>query len=79
MDPTGNITFTHEEENHGRIPFLDTTIVRKADGSVKLLVYRKKTHRRVFELQLPASTTSETRGSQNANGQERQYCDRREG
>jgi len=26
------------------MPFLDTLIVRKADGRVKLLVYRKKTH-----------------------------------
>ena len=34
----------HEEEDQGRIPFLNTLIVRKSDGSVKLLVYRKKTH-----------------------------------
>jgi len=26
------------------MPFLDTLIVRKADGRVKLLIYRKKTH-----------------------------------
>jgi len=26
------------------MPFLDTLIVRKTDGRVKLLVYRKKTH-----------------------------------
>ena len=36
--------FTHEEENEGLIPFLDTLITRKPDRSVKLLVYRKKTH-----------------------------------
>ena len=40
VDPTGNIKFTHEEEETGHILFLDTLIVRNAE--VKLLV--KKTH-----------------------------------
>ncbi len=43
-DPTQSIKFTYEKEHEGTIPFLDTLIVRKPDGSVKLLVYRKSTH-----------------------------------
>ncbi|KAI8507604.1 hypothetical protein Bbelb_149840 [Branchiostoma belcheri] len=43
-DPTGSIQFTHEEEKDGTLPFLDTLMVRKEDGTVKLLVYRKSTH-----------------------------------
>ena len=41
-DPTGNIKFTYEEGEDKQIPFLDTLLVRREDGSVKLLVYRKK-------------------------------------
>ena len=44
IDKSGSIKFTYEEEEQGRIPFLDTLIVRKEDGSVKVLVYRKPTH-----------------------------------
>ncbi|XP_019627820.1 PREDICTED: uncharacterized protein LOC109472449 [Branchiostoma belcheri] len=44
IDPTGSIQFTHEEEKDNTLPFLDTLLVRKGDGTVKLLVYRKSTH-----------------------------------
>ena len=43
-DPSGSIKFTFEKEASGQIPFLDTLIIRKPDGLVKLLVYRKVTH-----------------------------------
>ena len=43
-DPSNSIKFTYEHEKDGSIPFLDTLIIRKPDGSVKLCIYRKKTH-----------------------------------
>ena len=42
VDPTQSIKFTHEEEINGNIPFLDTSITRKADGSVKLQFTEKR-------------------------------------
>ena len=42
-DDTGSIKFTAEQEKNLQVPFLDILIVRKPDGHVKLLVYRKTT------------------------------------
>jgi hypothetical protein len=42
IDPTNSIKFTYEQEQDGAIPFLDTLITRKHDGSLKLSVYRKR-------------------------------------
>ena len=43
VDETGSLQCTYEMEDSGKIPFLDTLIVRKPDDSVKLLIYRKPT------------------------------------
>ena len=49
IDSTGSIRFTYEQEIEGQIKIrgfylLDTLLIRKEDGNVKLLVYRQKTH-----------------------------------
>ena len=45
IDESESINFIYEEETEGKLPFLDTFIVKKEDGTVKLLVYRKPTHK----------------------------------
>ncbi|XP_014672559.1 PREDICTED: uncharacterized protein LOC106813029 [Priapulus caudatus] len=41
---SGNIQFTSEVMGNNSIPFLDTKIVSRKDGTIKTVVYRKKTH-----------------------------------
>ena len=38
------IKFTVELEKDGTLPFLDTHLWRKEDGSLDIIVYRKPTH-----------------------------------
>ena len=42
IDP--NIQFTMESESKGKLPFLDVLLIRKEDGSISTLVFRKATH-----------------------------------
>ena len=44
QDPTGNIKFTCEQEKELQLPFLDIKLIRNADGSIRLKIYRKATH-----------------------------------
>ena len=41
---TARTMFTYEDEMEGLLPFIDALVVRKQDGTTKLLVYRKKTY-----------------------------------
>ena len=43
VDETGSITFTFESVKDNALPFLDMLVVKKPDGHVKFLVYRKQT------------------------------------
>ena len=44
VDETGSIKFTSESEKDNGLPFLDMLVVKKPDGHVKMMVYRKQTH-----------------------------------
>ena len=44
VDDIGSIKFRHDKESGGSLPFLDALLVRRGDGSVKLMVYREKKH-----------------------------------
>ncbi|XP_072046271.1 uncharacterized protein [Amphiura filiformis] len=52
IDKTGNIKFTYETEEDQQIPFLDTLIVRKSDGTLKLLKDEKCSKREQITEQL---------------------------
>ena len=38
------ITFTAEDENEGKIPFLDCLITRTKDNTIETDIYKKETH-----------------------------------
>ena len=44
VDDINSVNFTHSGYAEGILSFLSTLLVRKGDGSVKLMVYRNKTH-----------------------------------
>ena len=44
IDTTGRTKFTYDEESDNFLLFMDKLMTRKEDGTVKLVVYRKKTH-----------------------------------
>lgn len=42
LEPT--VKFTHEMEEHQRLPFLDLQVIRTESGKIEFDIYRKKTH-----------------------------------
>ena len=63
VDETNSIKVTHEEEAEGTTPFLDTLLVRKESGEVKLLIFRKNTHTDQYP-QRPIPTQTNTHRDQ---------------
>ena len=61
IDTTGSIKFTYEEKNNNSMPFLDTVMIRKEDGTVKLVsVPEEVAHRPISELHVSPSVTPQT-------------------
>ena len=56
IDTTGSMTFTHEAVSNKSLPFLDTLMVRKEDGTVKFVLYRKKMHTEQYLYFSPSET-----------------------
>ncbi|XP_072033164.1 uncharacterized protein [Amphiura filiformis] len=77
IDKTGNIKFTYGTEENKEIPFLDTLIVKKPNGSIKLLVYRKATHTDQYQIYADSAfpiappLTTQTQCNPDTYGQER--------
>ena len=74
IDPTGSMKFTNETESNGSIPFLDTNIIRKQDGKLKLCIYHKPTHlESVPSVLVPPPSPSEIRCCQDIVRQKRYH------
>ena len=77
IDSTGSIKFTVEVETEGSLPFFDTKLITKEDGSIKFVVFRKKDpYGPVFTFSEPSPTPSEAWGSKDTTRSER-YVDNR--
>ena len=55
-DVRPTIKFTMELEKDGSLPFLDTKLTRREDGTLNVTVFRTGTHGQVLALQLPPPT-----------------------
>ena len=78
IDPNGNIKFTYEEEEDKQITFLDTLLIQREYESVKLLVYRKKSHTdQYLHFSFHHLLNQKTSCNQNAIGEMLQHCNGR--
>ena len=57
-----SIRFTVEVERDGRLPFLDTLLQRRNDGSLDVTVYRKPTHTDRYLVQETVTVTQDWSG-----------------